>query len=200
MKRMTENLSLPSLSFFERIQLYLYDDNSKIPLHHQFTDKQLVIKKRYSTAFSYWIDKPTLSDKKVASFIVNEFGISPIQAYRDLIKVKILLGNVRNASKEWQRFKVIAMLDRAYELAERTKDPKSIILAADKLGKYTMLDKEDIQKIPYDEIVPQNWEITGDVTVMGLKPIDDLEAKQKKMREKYGGTLIEEAVLLDEEK
>jgi len=72
------------------------------------------------------------------------------------------------------------MLDRAYEIAERRQDAKAIILAADRLGKYTQLDKEDTLKIPYDEIVPQNWEISDDVTILGLNPIEDLEAKQKK--------------------
>jgi len=92
------------------------------------------------------------------------------------------------------------MLDRAYEIAERRQDAKAIILAADRLGKYTQLDKEDTLKIPYDEIVPQNWEISDDVTILGLNPIEDLEAKQKEMRIKYGSTAIEDAQILNETK
>ncbi len=186
------------LTFFEKIQLYLFDEEDKIPDYHSFTPTELQIKKRYANVFAYWIDKPTLSDRKVIHYMISEFGLQKSQAYRDLHKIKVLLANVRNASKEWQRYKLIAMIDRAYELAEMQKDPKAIIMAADKLGKYTQLDKEETQVLPYDEIVPQNWEITGDVTVMGLDPIDDLEAKQKKMREKYGGTLVEEAELINE--
>ena len=186
------------LTFFEKLQLYLFDEEDKIPDYHQFTEHELEIKKRYSNVFAYWIDKPTLSEKKITQYIRTEFKLSKTQAYRDLQKIKVLLGNVRNATKEWQRYKLIAMLDKAYEIAERKKNEKNMILAADKLGKYTQLDKEDSQKIPYDEIIPPTWEITGDVTVLHIEPIKNLEEKQKKMREKYGGTLIEEAELVNE--
>ncbi len=186
-----------NLTFFEKVQLYLFDDDSRIPDYHKFTPYEMVIKARYANVFSFWIDKPTLSEKAIINYMISELGLKKSQAYSDLHQVKVLLGNVRNATKEWQRYKVIAMIDRAYELAESQKDPKAIIMAADKLGKYTQLDKEEVQKLPYDEIVPQNWEITGDVTVMGLEPIPDLEFKQKKMREKYGGMLIEEAEMVD---
>lgn len=188
------------LSFFERIQLYLFDDDTNIPEWHAFTEKELEIKNRYSAIFSFWLDKPTVSDRKLTTYITTELGVGKSQAWRDIQQVKILLGNVRNATKQWQRFKVIAMLDKAYEIAEAKKDAKSIILAASTLGKFTQLDKEDLQVIPYDEIVPQNWEITDDVSVLGLVPIEDLEQKQRKMREKYGATLIEEADIIDESK
>ncbi len=186
------------LTFFEKLQLYLFDEEDKIPSYHAFSEQELKIKKRYANVFAYWIDKPTLSDKKIVQYIMSEFGIKKTQAYRDVNNIKILLGNVRNAAKEWQRYKLIAMLDKAYEIAERRKDVKAMILAADKLGKYTQLDKEDTMKIPFDEIVPPSWEITGDVTVLGIKPIPNLEEKKKQLREKYGGTLIEEAEVIDE--
>jgi len=186
------------LTFFEKLQLYLFDDEDKIPDYHQFTKHELEVKKRYSNVFAYWIDKPSLSEKKIIQYLISEFNLSKTQAYRDLHKIKVLLGNVRNATKEWQRYKLIAMIDKAYEIAEKRKDAKSMILAADKLGKYTQLDKQETQKIPYDEIIPPSWEITGDVKVLNIKPIENLEEKQKKMREKYGGTLIEEAEIVNE--
>jgi len=186
------------LTFFEKVQLYLFDEEDKIPYYHKFTSQELKIKARYANVFAFWIDKPALSEKKIINYMITELGLKKTQAYHDLHQVKILLGNVRNATKEWQRYKVISMIDRAYEIAEAKLNAKDILMAADKLGKYTQLDKEDIQRLPYDEIVPQNWEITGDVKVMGLEPIENLENKQKKMREKYGGMLIEEAEIIDE--
>ena len=187
------------LTTFEKIQLYLFDDADKIPSYHEFTDAELKLKNRYARVFSFWIEKPTLSDKKIINYMIYEMGMSRSQAYRDIHNVKVLLGNVRNATKEWHRYKLIAMLDKAYEFAERNRDAKGMIMAADKLGKYTQLDKEDTQKIPYDEIVPQPFEITDDVSVLGLKPIENLKEKQRKMREKYGAALIEDAEIVDDE-
>jgi len=186
------------LNTFDKIQMYLFEEEKNIPKHHKLTTKEEKLRKIYSAVFTYWLDKPTLSDKKVCNYIVDEFGISKHYSFKYLYAVKVLLGNVHNANKQWQRYKVIAMLDRAYEIAERRQDAKAIILAADRLGKYTQLDKEDTLKIPYDEIVPQNWEISDDVTILGLNPIEDLEAKQKEMRIKYGSTAIEDAQILNE--
>lgn len=180
------------MTLFDRLQLYLFDDETNIPSHHLFSEKELEIKKRYIAVYTFCIDKPTLSDKKVISFMTSELKLSKSQAYRDLPNIKILLGNVRNASKEWQRYKLIAMLDKAYEIAEKRKDAKAMILAADKLGKYTQLDKEDTQRIPYNEIVPQPFEPTDDVRVLGLDPIENLIERQRRLREKYGGVLVED--------
>jgi len=188
------------LTFLEKVQLYLFDDPDKIPSYHQFTEHELKVKKRYSLIFSYWLDKPTLSERKLINYLVNEHSYSKSMAYKDVGTVKVLLGNVRNATKEWQRYKLIAILDRAIELAEAKKDVKNMILAADKLGKYTQLDKEDSIRIPYDEIVPQNFEITGDVSVLGIEPIPNLQERQKRMREKYTGGTVEDAEILSETK
>lgn len=186
---MTDN----KLTLFDRIQLHLFDDNDKLPDHIRFSENELVIKKRYLTVFTFWLEKPTLSDKKIVQFMVSNLGFSKSQAYRDISKIKILLGNVRNANKEWQRYKLIAMLDKAFELAEARKNPDAMIKAAHVLGKYTQLDKEEAQAIPYDEIVPQSFEPTGDISVLGIEPMKDLKERQRRLREKYGSTKIEEA-------
>lgn len=184
------------LSFFEKLQLYLLDDDDNIPNYHKFTPKELEVKKRYANVFAFWIDKPTLSEKKIIQYLIREFGIKKSQAYRDMHTIKILLGNVNNAKKEWQRFKVIAMIDKAFEIAERKKSAKDMINAANALIKATQLDKEDQQKIPFEEIVPPTWEITDDVTVLGVPAIENAEELKEKLRKKYGGALIEDAQLI----
>ena len=181
------------MSLFDRLQMHLFNDNDKVPAHHRFSEHELEIKKRYMATFTFWLEKPMLSDKKIIQFMVSNFGISKAMAWHDLGKIKILLGNVQNANKHWQRYKMIAILDRALEIAEATKDSQAMIRAAQILGKYTQLDKEEAQEIPYGEIVPQNFEPTGDVSVLGLQPMKDLKERQKKLREKYGSMLIEEA-------
>jgi hypothetical protein len=181
-----------ALTLFEKLQMHLFNDENDLPPERIFTKQELVIRERYMNVFTFWLDKPTLSDKKIIQYMITNLGISKRQAYYDVDKIKVLLGNVRNATKEWQRYKLISMLDRAYELAEVKKMPIAMIMAADKLGKYTNLDKEDALHIPYDEIVPQSFEPTGDVSVLGIQPIPDLKERQRQMREKYGSTMIEE--------
>lgn len=181
------------LTLFDKLQLYMFEPDPSTPYRVVFTPHELEVKKRYEAVFAFWLEKPTLSDKKVIQFMVTSLGMSKSQAYRDLPNIKVLLGNVRNAAKEWQRYKLIAMLDKAYELAEAKKNAAAMIMAADKLGKYTNLDKEDVVPVPYNEIVPQSFEPTSDVSVLGIEPMQDLQERQRRMREKYGATPIEEA-------
>jgi len=72
-----------------------------------------------------------------------------------------------------------------------------MIYAADKLGKYSRLDQDEGEKIPWHEIQPQSFEPTGDVSVLGITPIDNLREKQLRLREKYMGR-IEEAKVVDD--
>ena len=181
------------LDFFQKIQLYLFDDPDDIPYYHKLLPSEIVIKNRYKNVFTFWLEKPALSEKKIVDYMVNELGLSKSQAYNDIPKIKILLGNVRSAAKEWQRYKVISIIDRAIEIAEDKNSAKDLINAAAVLGKYTQLDKEESMKIPWDKIIPQNFEITGDVTVLGIEPIANLKQVQQKMREKYGsGAVIDD--------
>lgn len=64
------------------------------------------------------------------------------------------------------------------------------LLAADKLGKYNRLDKEDALEIPWDEIIPISIEPTSDPTVLkGVKPLKNKEEEIEKMYKKYKGEI-----------
>jgi len=77
------------------------------------------------------------------------------------------------------------MVLNAYDLAERKKDARNMVAAADKYAKYNQLDKEDTFKIPWDEIVPQRFEPTSDPTVIGIKPVANIKEKIEAMKNKY---------------
>lgn len=177
---------------FKKIQEHLFADNDKLPAEIQLSPTEIKIRERYQNVFSYWLSKPTLSDAQIIHYMRSELGMSHRNAQRDIFNVKILLGNVRNANKEWQRYKLIHIIDKAIAIAETNGNSKDMILAADKLGKYTQLDKPDAIHIPWDEIIPWEIEPTGDVSVLGIKPIPNLKEVQRKMRKKYNSTLIEE--------
>jgi len=177
---------------FDKIQKHLFDD--EIPLHEaQFTPKELELRNIYREVFTYWLDKPLLSKKKIVQYIIHNFGKSKTTAYRYMMEIQILLGDVSNANKEWHRYRLIQMVEEAYDLAIKKKNPIAAAAIMDKYGKYTQLDKEDQEKIPFDEIVPQNFEPSDDVSVLGIKPIKHLRKVQAELRKKYGGSRIEEA-------
>ena len=145
--------------------------------------------KRYRAAYSQSLESPSLPDSKLRDFLINEFGISQTQAYYDIVNIRILLGNVRNAGKEWIRYLVNETLKEAIEACKKNKKWKEVILATNVLGKYNKLDKEDAMEYPWEEILPIPIEPTSDVTVLKVKPLANKEEEIRKMYEKYKGEI-----------
>lgn len=171
---------MPKPQTLDRVKTALFDGNEQT-----LSAVELHLFRRYKASFTMWLDEPTMRDSEIRDFLRANFDISESQAYRDIANIKFLLGNVRNANKEWQRYKVINMLDEAYALAKEAKDAKAMILAADKLGKYTQLDQKDDEIKPWDEIIPQTFEPTSDPSVLGIKPMPNYRAKIKEMLKEY---------------
>ena len=145
--------------------------------------------KRYRAAYSQSLENPSLPDSKLRDFLINEFGISQTQAYYDIANIRILLGNVRNAGKEWVRYLVNETLKEAIIACKNNKKWKEVILATNVLGKYNKLDKEDATEFPWEEILPIPIEPTNDVTVLKVKPLANKEEEIRKMYEKYKGEI-----------
>lgn len=163
----------------ETCRKYLYEDVDNIPA----TYRERV--KRVRVGFTHWYEFPTKSRTEVRDLIVKQFGVVARTAYEDLQIVETLLGNIKNPERAWMRYRVNAMLDDAFRLAQFQDDPKAMTMAADKIGKYNQLDKPEADPLPFDQIVPQPFEPTDDPTVLGLKKDPDIRAKKAAMLEKY---------------
>jgi hypothetical protein len=149
------------------------------------SDKDLEIKHRYEKVFVFWLNNPHLDDQQIVSFMRNTCDVGKSIAYEDLKNIKRMLGNVTMAGKEWHRHMVVEMCRKAYKMAMARKDPKAMSLAADKIGKYMKLDKDETESLPWDELVPPNFEPDPDVTILGLPQLDNIEQKRAALRDKY---------------
>jgi hypothetical protein len=177
-----------NLDKFNEVLFQDFDEQQHLTLVEQ---EQL---KRYRAAFTLSLEKPSIPDNKLRDHLISEYGISTSQAYRDIANIRILLGNVRNAGKEWIRYLVNETLKQAIEEASGKKHLKERILAAAMLGKYNRLDKEDSEEIPWDEIVPEGIEPTTDPSVLKIKPLKNKKEEIRKMYKKYKGEIdIEDA-------
>ncbi len=159
-------------------------------MEHLTAEEQRQLK-RYRFCFTHSLENPSIPDKVLRDYLMNEYDISQTQAYIDIQNVRILLGNVKNAGKEWIRYLVNETLKEAIADAKAggPKRLKELIMAADKLGKYNRLDKEDAQEMPWEDIIPQSIEPTTDPTVMGGKRLENKEEEIRKMYEKYKGEI-----------
>ena len=54
-------------------------------------------------------------------------------------------------------------------------------------------DKDDEPDLEFDKIVPQQFEMTDDPTVIGIQKVPGLRDRIRKLEKKYGDTKIEDA-------
>lgn len=171
----------------DKIQSSLFDETALETL----SAKDLEIRARYKQIFTIWLDNPWWSDKEMVRYIRQELKVQKTQAYEDIQRVKLILGNVTNAGKEWHRYSLIEMAKETYNLAKKRGDIKAMAMALDKLGKYTRLDQKDVDEIPWDQLIPPEFDTTDDVGVLKIVRPADFDKKVAKARKKYLGDDLE---------
>ena len=77
------------------------------------------------------------------------------------------------------------MIIETYQMAKKRKDTKTMERAASSYAKYNRIDVEDETAVPYDVIVVQPFTATSDPTVLGIKPIPNIQDKIQAMLKKY---------------
>lgn len=169
-----------------------HDPDGKVKL----TEKEEDFKFKLKDLFAQRIEKPYRKDMELIRYMMDTYQISQGTAFYYVQASKMLFGNVAKAEKEWNRYAVENMLREAFELARKQDDPRNMVYAAEKLAKYSRLDQDEGEKLPWGEIKPQSFEPTGDVSVLGITPIENLREKQRKLREKYAGMDIEDAKIV----
>ncbi|MEI7597281.1 MAG: hypothetical protein WCK02_16145 [Bacteroidota bacterium] len=183
----------------ERILFHEFEADNATPQELTPNEKEKIL--QYRAAFTYWLEKPELSDNKIIEFLNVHYSLNRIQANHIVFALKSILGNVRNASKEWQRYTLIEMAKKIWVIAEVQQDVKGMAMAANLLGKYTKLDKNEQDEIPYDQIIPPSFEPSADISVLDERlKIPNLEEKRAKLRNKYKADLshIEDAEIIAE--
>lgn len=183
-------------SLLEKLHEHLFDETDSLPVHLDKDEQEIAI--RIRDTFTKMIDCPYLSDASIITYMTDTFGISKTTAYRDLNRTKLLLGNVRSASKEFQRYRANEMVLKGYEMAKdaktniEVKQALALIRAGEALVKINKLDKDEGESVPWDDIVPAELQSSDDVSVIPgytrkYKTREELVAYQEKLRKKYGG-------------
>lgn len=182
---------------FDNIQKSLFDPKAEELL----SPKDIELRKRYQAVFVIWLENPMWSDKEIVRYMRQTMGLGKSQAYEDIQKIKLLLGNVRNATKEWHRYRVIEMCNEIYSMAKKRGDLKAMAMATDKLGKYTKLDKDDVDTPPWDKMIPPVLEPTSDVSVLNITRSEKFQKQVEKLKKKYFGEdiQVDEAHVISEE-
>ncbi len=152
---------------------------------------------RLRSLYTFWLNFP---DKTTREMVQQERvmyqDVKERQAYDDVKLLKMLIGNLEQESKNWHRHVFNQRTEKIYQAAMRAHDYRSAEKANADYAKYNKLDKDEPEKLNYDEITPQMIIPTDDPSVIGIKPVKDLRGKIQRLKKKLGAD-IEDADFIE---
>lgn len=150
--------------------------------------KQLM---RIRDMYAWMLAHPDAKDRQFLDEHTLRFRMSRPMAVADLAIIKQLLPTLASASREWHRWRFNEMNIETYQMAKKRGDTKTMERAAASYAKYNRVDLEDEQTLPLHLILVQPFTATDDPTVLGIKPIPNLQEKIDGMIEKYRAETID---------
>ena len=140
---------------------------------------------RVREEYNWFISNPDAKDRQFIENAVSRFGISKVLAYSDLAIVKAMLPHLSQASRDFHRYRYNEMILETFQMAKKRKDTKTMEKAASSYAKFNRVDLEDEQAVPYDLIVVQPFTATDDPSVLGIKPIPNIQERIDALLKKY---------------
>ena len=170
-----------------RSDLFTKEDELRQAYPQLLVDKVLRVRDMYN----WCIANPDAKDRQFVEQELSRYDISKVVAYSDLAIVKTLLPTLATASRDFHRWRYNEMILETYQMAKKRKDTKTMEKAASSYAKYNRIDLEDEQAVPYEMIVVQPFTATSDPTVLGIKPIPNINDNIKAMLNKYRAETID---------
>ena len=148
---------------------------------------------RLRGCYAFWLRYPRLTVREMVDQDKAMFGVSETQAYDDIHLCQVMLGNLNAASKEFWRWKVNQEIDEDRKAAKAAGDFRALAVMQKNRIKNNRTDTPDEPELAFDKIVPVEFRMTDDPSVIGLQRIPNLRAKIKKMEKRYSMPDIEDA-------
>jgi len=146
---------------------------------------------RLRALYNWVISNPDCKDKEFVDEAISRYAISKTLAYDDLKIIKSVLPHITQASRDYHRWKYNEMILETYQMAKKRKDTKTMERAATSYAKFNNVNVEDEQSVPYDMIVVQPFTATDDPSVLGIRPIPNIDQKIKALLDKYRAESID---------
>lgn len=173
-----------SQTVYEKIShnLFRSKDETKLVL----TADEQKIKERFMLYITKILDEPLIKDTVLLTYIEEVVEIKKSQFYRDMAQVRLIIGNIKNSTKEWIRYSITEELKKQYQKADTANDSIAAIMALDKIAKYHKLDKDEEELMPWDQLIPPDFELSDDVRVLDQKLFDPkIDERREKMRARF---------------
>ena len=168
----------------EQYQLNLFssiDEMKESNLPQQTIERLLRLRELYTV----WRNYPAMSTKEMVERDQKSQGGKQGQPDDDIKLIKILMGNLEQESRDWQRLVFNRRCDEIYNAAKRAGDFKSAEKANADYAKYNRLNEPDDLRIDPSSIVPLVIEPSSDPTVIGINPPKDWRKKMEHYKQKW---------------
>ena len=174
-------MPFPSVQDIVQVDFFTSED----VLREKYPDVSVERVIRLRAMYNWFISNPESKDKEFVDECLSRYGVSKTLAYDDLRIIKSVLPHITQASRDYHRWKYNEMILETYQMAKKRKDTKTMERAATSYAKFNNVNVEDEQSVPYDLIVVQPFTATQDPSVLGIKPIPNIEKKISDLIAKY---------------
>ena len=179
---------MPFPSIHEIVPTHFFTPEDELRKEYPaLVDRMLRLRQEYN----WFISNPDCKDKEFVDVCLSRFSICKTLAYDDLKIIKSVLPHITQASRDYHRWKYNEMILETYQMAKKRKDTKTMERAATSYAKFNNVNVEDEQSVPYDKIVVQPFTATDDPTVLGIKPITNIDKKINDLIAKYRAESID---------
>lgn len=170
-----------------RVDLFTAEDE----LRQRYPEVIVARVLRVGEEYNWFISNPDAKDRQFIENAVSRFGISKVLAYSDLAIVKAMLPHLSQASRDFHRYRYNEMILETFQMAKKRKDTKTMEKAASSYAEFNRVDLEGEQAVPYDLIVVQPFTATDDPSVLGIKPIPNIQERIDALLKKYQAESID---------
>lgn len=183
-------------TFLEKVRANLFCDNATMKNIFTVPEQNIVARIRF--AYCKWFSEPYLTDTQIVNYLKNEFKIQKTCAYNDLFLIKTLIGDNANTNKDFTKYRVSEMILKGFQLAANAQNPTEIskaiafIRAGQSLAKVHNLNQKEMDYTSFEDIAPIELEPPTEISVIGSKPVGNLEELKEKLRKKYGVQQVED--------
>lgn len=141
--------------------------------------------------YAYWLQFPQKFDQDIVQYDMAMFKVGKSQAYDDLHLVRLILGNLQQASKDFMRWKINQDLEQDLKAARRAGDHRSVAAIEKNRIINNRTDKDDELELEFDKIIPQQFVPVDDPTVLGIKKLPDLRNRIRELVKKYSDNSVQ---------
>lgn len=158
-------------------------------LPQAFIDRLL----RLRGLYSYWLQFPSKQTADLVQYDEEMFKACKTQAYEDIQLVKALIGDLQQSNKDFWRWRVNTMIMEDHKAARRAGDWRAAASMQKNLILNNKTDKEDPIDLQLEQIIPQRFELTDDISIVIPDAKKTSRKKIEEMLRKYGVARAEDA-------